>query len=161
MNDLRLVRVQEKDKDILTGLLYEYQKELQVYSGDSLEDIKRYKYLPSYFTNPDRAAFFIHAKGEICGFILVNMHTILAKNAHSVAEFYVVPSARGKGVGENAAKLVFRKFPGNWEVAQMETNIPAIHFWRKTISAFTKGRYVETFVDSDTWRGPVQTFRST
>lgn len=159
MNDLRLVRVQEKDKDILAGLLYEYQKELQVYSGDSLEDSKTYKYLPSYFTDPDRAAFFIHAKGEINGFILVNTHTILTKGAHSIAEFYVVPSARRKGVGENAAKLVFGNFPGNWEVAQMETNIPAIHFWRKTIRAFTKGHYEEIFVDSEVWRGPVQIFR--
>jgi len=108
MNDLRLVRVREKGKDILAGLLCEYQKELQVYS---------------------------------------------------IAEFYVVPSARGKGVGESAAKLVFRQFSGNWEVAQMETNIPAIHFWRKTIRAFTKGRYEEIFVDSEVWRGPFQTFR--
>lgn len=116
------------------------------------------KYLSSYFTDPDRSAFFIYADDKIAGFVLINVHTLIEERAHSIAEFYVVPNFRRQGIGERAAELAFRQFPGKWEVAQMEANQSALRFWRKVISSVTKGQYEETILDSEIWHGPVQTF---
>lgn len=141
----------EKDKEALTKLLHDYQMELLAEAGE-------YKYLTSYFTDSDRSAFFIYADDKVAGFVLVNKHTLIEDGAHSVAEFYIIPGFRGRGVGERAAQLTFKRFPGKWEVAQMETNQPAIRFWRKVISDITKDKYHEIILNSDTWQGPVQTF---
>jgi len=151
----------ESDEAVLSELLYEYQKELLPYTKAPESAIKSYKYLPNYFTDSDRAAFFIMVNGSIGGFVLINKHTIIEKDAHSIAEFYVKPAFRKSGVGQKAAQLVFKKFPGKWEVAQIAANKPAINFWRETISAITGGKYNEVVLDTNSWQGPVQTFTIT
>ena len=141
----------ERDKEVLSKLLHDYQTELLNESGE-------YKYLSSYFTDSDRSAFFICTNDKVAGFVLINTHTLIEESAHSIAEFYVVPDFRRQGIGERAAELAFRQFPGKWEVAQMEANEQAIRFWHKVIDDVTKGKYSETTLNSDTWHGPVQAF---
>jgi predicted acetyltransferase len=141
----------EKDKEALSKLLHNYQMEL-------LNEAGEYKYLSSYFTDADRSAYFIHANDKIAGFVLINKHTLIEENAHSIAEFYIISNFRRQGIGEQAAELAFKQFPGKWEVAQIEANHPAIHFWRKVIGEVTRGKYKETTLNSDIWHGPVQTF---
>ncbi len=153
-----LKTIDEKDSDILSQLLYEYQRELLPYSGNSPNEIKTYKYLPDYFTDSERAAFFIMVNHEIGGFVLVNTLTITQIQAHSIAEFYVAPTFRQNGVGERAAALTFAKFPGRWEVAQMEANDLATRFWRKVINKITQGQFKEVALNTEVWHGPVQTF---
>jgi len=53
----------EKDQEVLSKLLHDYQMEL-------LNDAGEYKYLPSYFTDSDRSAFFIYANHKVAGFVL-------------------------------------------------------------------------------------------
>ncbi|MDB5178578.1 MAG: putative phosphoribulokinase [Patescibacteria group bacterium] len=151
MPSITLQPASEKDKKSLSTLLHDYQMEL-------LNEAGEYKYLSSYFTDSDRSAFFIYADGKVAGFVLVNKHTLIEENAHSIAEFYVVPNSRRQGIGERAAELAFRKFPGKWEVAQMEANQLAIRFWRNVIGEVTNGEYEENTLNSDIWHGPVQTF---
>jgi predicted acetyltransferase len=155
---VHLQTVAEKDKNVLSKLLYDYQLELLPYGNESSDEIKNYKYLPDYFTDPERSAFFIMVDDAIGGFVLVNTHTIIERDAHSIAEFYVAPAFRHSGVGEKAAALAFMTFPGRWEVAQMEANEAAIQFWRKAINRATKSQYKETQVATKAWHGPVQTF---
>ncbi|HEY2003773.1 MAG TPA: GNAT family N-acetyltransferase [Candidatus Saccharimonadia bacterium] len=154
-----LATVPEKDKGILSKLLHDYQLELIPYNdGEGHEEATEYKYLPDYFTDPNRSAFFILRGDDIAGFVLVNTHTLIEPHAHSIAEFYVAPPLRHSGVGERAAMLTFEKFPGRWEVAQMEANQPAIAFWRKTIYKATGGQYTEAALNTEAWHGPVQIF---
>lgn len=143
--------VSEKNKEVLASLLHDYQVEL-------LNEASEYEYLSSYFTDSSRTAFFIYADDKLAGFALINKHTLIEENAHSIAEFHILPSFRRQKIGERAAKLAFKQFPGKWEVAQMAVNQPAIIFWRNVIDAVTKGEYSETTLNSDTWHGPVQTF---
>ena len=146
------------DKPVLTRLLYDYQRELLPYSGHTEEEITSYKYLVNYFTDADRAAFLVMVRGEVGGFVFVNAHTLIEPDAHSIAEFYIIPAFRHSGVGEQVATMAFAKFPGRWEVAQIGTNQPAVNFWRKVIGNVTNGQYKETILNTDTWHGPVQAF---
>ena len=67
---------------------------------------------------------------------------------------------RKQGIGKTVAQKVFDMLPGYWRVAQIEQNIPAQNFWRKVISAYTKGDYHEIYQNDEHWVGPVQMFLS-
>ncbi len=51
---------------------------------------------------------------------------------------------RRKGAGGEIALRLFALYPGRWEVRQMAGNVNAQAFWRRTIAAWTDGRYDET-----------------
>lgn len=62
-------------------------------------------------------------------------------------EFFLLRPFRGIGVGSEAAKQVFDRFRGNWELqtGSMKRNRRAQMFWRKTLAAYTNGRYSEEY----------------
>ena len=66
---------------------------------------------------------------------------------------------RKEGIGKQAAFYLFDLFPGTWEVAELETNLPAQIFWRKVISEYTDNNYLE--IRKDNWHGPIQHFTTT
>ena len=53
------------------------------------------------------------------------------------------------------AGQVFDMFSGNWEVAQMERNTPAIAFWRSVVVEYTKGNYEELRVSDPIYKIPL------
>ncbi len=55
----------------------------------------------------------------------------------NMGEFFVLAKFQGKGIAEQAAKLIFAKFKGRWEVATMPPNIKACKFWVRIIGAST------------------------
>jgi predicted acetyltransferase len=74
----------------------------------------------------------------------------------AVAEFFVMKKYRKLGVGQHVSTELFNKFSGIWKVSQMETNLPAQSFWRKTIERYTNNNYQE--IREDDWEGPIHTF---
>jgi len=68
---------------------------------------------------------------------------------YRMAEFYVVPSSRRRGVGRMAAQLIFSRFAGQWEISEAMSNLPAVTFWRETVNGYTRGRYDERLRDGD------------
>lgn len=116
--------------------------------------------LESYWTEPDRSPFLIYVDGKLAGFVLVNSYTCLQKNSggKSIAEFFIMRRYRRTGVGTSAAFRVFDSFRSRWEVRQLQTNTAAQRFWRRVISEYTRGRFRETILDNETWRGPIQSF---
>jgi predicted acetyltransferase/quercetin dioxygenase-like cupin family protein len=121
-----------------------------------------YPWLEQYGTDPGRAAFLIEVDGALAGFVLVNQHEVVDNwsPAHSIAEFFVLPRYRGRGVGETAARLAFDRFPGKWQVAQDTPNVAAQAFWRATVGGYTQGRFETRTLDDDRWRGPVLLFEA-
>lgn len=71
-----------------------------------------------------------------------------------LCEFYVVPEARERGVGTEAALAIFARLRGRWEVPEVPGNTRAIRFWRRVIGEHTGGR----FWDGDRGDGPAQRF---
>jgi predicted acetyltransferase len=58
-----------------------------------------------------------------------------------VAEFFVLPSHRGKGIGRQAAFLLWDRLPGQWVVRVSQANVAALPFWRNTVQSYTGGRF--------------------
>jgi predicted acetyltransferase len=61
-----------------------------------------------------------------------------------MAEFYVTPRERRLGVGRDAARLIFNRFAGAWEVSEFLYNSPSVTFWRAIVAEYTGGKFRET-----------------
>jgi predicted acetyltransferase len=80
------------------------------------------------------------------GFALVSRPPLNLRHQldYRMAEFYVMKAARRRGVGHDAACLIFRRFAGRWEVLEYQRNEGAVAFWRAVVSDFAQGRYRES-----------------
>ncbi len=70
---------------------------------------------------------------------------------HDIAEFYVIPVMRRQQLGLKLATAIFDKYPGQWQVRQIEGAEQAINFWRHVINTYTDGNYDEAIVDDPDW----------
>jgi predicted acetyltransferase len=159
-NTISIIHIKIEQKAKAWKLLQEYLQELSLFENIEKNKSEEYSYpyFDSYWKDKERFPFFILYNNEIAGFVFINNYSVLSedKNLHAVGEFYVIPKLRDSGIGKHAAIQVFDKFPGKWEVAQLENNTQAIAFWRNVIDDYTKGEYKEV----KNLVGPVQTFTS-
>lgn len=151
--DVSIDLVDINNKKVLAELIIEYQQEIL-----GQENIGEYKYLNSYWQKPDRYPYFIKIDSKVAGFALVNSHTVVEKGAKNIAEFYIKPEYRNKGIGKLSAKKIFDTFHGKWEVRELDDNILAQKFWRKVINEYTNGNYSEIMVNNKDWQGLIQSF---
>lgn len=97
----------------------------------------------SYFEGEDRYAFLVKVGEELAGFVLIHKNGTNPDTEWNMGEFFIVAKFQGKGIGKQAAHLVWQQFPGSWEVTVIPENTPALAFWRKTVNDFTSGEYSE------------------
>jgi predicted acetyltransferase len=101
--------------------------------------------LGAWWTEPDRHPFLFRVYGRLAGFALVQSGA-----PHDMAEFFVMRKYRRSGVGVDAARAVFAKFPGEWQVREVKANVGAVAFWRRAIPV--------PFTEDTNDKGPVQHF---
>ena len=129
----------QEDKPRLWTLLQSYLGELSAWYGDQPDRTGTYPYpwLDSYFTDPDRAALFLQEGGETAGFALVNRFSALGESPdHAMAEFFLLPERRRKGLGLAFARELFRQHPGSWEIKYHRDNRPAGALWSRAAEPF-------------------------
>ena len=159
---LRVERFRPREADVLRRLYDAYLEEIVGFGasyrrgGDG-----RWEYRPPGGKwGPDHLAYWV-AKGDehavlmfrlgrtVVGFAMIGLGPAVwmppATDA-CLAEFFVVPTARRRGVGEAAARRVLRRGRGRWEISEVAGNAPAIAFWRLTIGRLTRGRFEEVAV---------------
>ena len=66
-----------------------------------------------------------------------------------MAEFFVLRRYRRLGVGRDACQLIFNRFSGRWEVGEFLRNEPAVAFWRRVISQYTRGQFREWIANGE------------
>jgi predicted acetyltransferase len=159
---LEISEARIEDKTLIRHLMELYRYDFSEYdeSDVDINGYFGYRWLDHYWTDEDRQPFIIRVHGKPAGFVLVNQHTYLPGSDWAIAEFFVMRKYRGKGIGKKAAFDVFDRFPGKWEVYELESNQPSQQFWRKVISDYTHGHYSETNVDDERKRGPIQSFEN-
>lgn len=150
-----------QDKPVLRQLMELYNHDFSEFDGTDVDEhgIYGYYYLDHYWTEPERSPFLIRVDGRLAGFVLVRLLNEPEKPpTHAIAEFFVMRKYRRQGVGRLAARLVFDRFPGTWQVCQEEANLPAQRFWRQVVAEYTRDNYDEVMVEGGHWRGPCQEF---
>lgn len=128
---VELVTALLSDKPKLAKLLDQYLQELSEY-----REIKvgatcaaDYFYMDLYWMEPGRHPFLIFSNDQLAGFILVWVQSNTESPLARVAEFFIIPEQRRKGVGRKAASKVFSLFPGHWELQVHSRNQAALAFW--------------------------------
>ena len=111
-----------------------------------------------WFADDSVHPLIILKDGKPAGFALVtrplrNQRTIID---YRMADFFISLKARRLGIGRDAARLIFNRFAGMWEVTEFLFNKSAVRFWRVIITDYTQGKFNETCVDSEV----KQVFRS-
>ncbi|MEM1321832.1 MAG: GNAT family N-acetyltransferase [Bacteroidota bacterium] len=119
-----------------------------------------YPYLDSYWQEPDRVALKALYDGEWMGLVLINRFVLGEPKAgkRSIAEFYVLPAFRRKGLGRQMAHRVFEQYGGAWEVRQDIGRKAAQQFWRRVIGEYTQGRFEEVELCTAEYRVVMQCF---
>ena len=90
-----------------------------------------------YWSDPKRNAFLIKCRGRLAGFALVKQGSEITEDdcVWDMAEFFVLRRYRRDGVGTEAARQIWNRYPGRWEVRVMEANKAAHAFWARAIKS--------------------------
>jgi predicted acetyltransferase len=109
---------------------------------------------------PHDHVYLIRVDGNVAGFAFVTAHESYIDGGACIllSEFFVLRKYRRRGVGERAARAVFDRFPGRWELSTARQNLAAQAFWRKVLARYTGGAYREVAEGTDRWKGPIWTF---
>jgi len=151
-----------EQKPVLERLYQLYLYDFSEFEGSDVnqDGLFEYKYLDLYWTEANRFPFLIYVEDKIAGFVLIKSRACLQEKREikEVGEFFVMRKYRRQGIGKMVVFYIFDKFPGKWEVRQMNANIAAQRFWRSVIGEYTEGNFTETILNNELWHGPVQTF---
>ena len=126
--------VQGNEKQVLSNLLQKYLYEMSQYFDDEIgsDGNYPYSYLPLYFTDDDRSAYFIYDGDEMIGFALINTCSLTdEKIDNCIAEFTIFPVYRRKGKGLDAVDALVKERSGKWQLKYVTMNKPAERFWNK------------------------------
>lgn len=99
-----------------------------------------YPHLADYWTEPRREPLLVRASGHLAGFVLVNAWSASGRPVDfAIAEFFIARKYRRHGIGAEAVRQVIAARPGQWEVAVLAINKPALAFWRRALTAVHAG----------------------
>lgn len=146
-------------KPIVANLMQLYSHDLSDYQNAAVNDRGLFglgSYFDIYWTEAGRHPFLIWVDGKLAGFAFIRE---LGEATFSMAEFFITRNFRRSGIGARAVTELFDRFPGEWQVAEIDKNIPAQRFWRRVISEYTNGDFSEVWSESDPI-GPMQTFNN-
>lgn len=116
--------------------------------------------LDAFWRDEDHIPLLIRVGDRLAGFALLDTH------AHSglpldrnMAEFFIVRKHRRGGVGTQAARAIFTRWPGRWEAAVARRNVGALPFWRNAVAQHPAvGAQEELDVNTADWNGPILRF---
>lgn len=149
---VEVVRAAAEQEPVLANLLELYAHDFSEIIDLQLHPDGRFGYprLAEYWAEDGRFAFLVKVDGFLAGFVLVAKGSRITGDPQvwDMAEFFVVRGCRKRGIGAAVAHEIWRRFPGAWEVRVMESNLPALAFWRSAVGAFTRpapeaARYTE------------------
>lgn len=129
--------IPESEREALAAMLEDHLTELAtLVDGDW--DPAHYPFLDAQWSELGRHPLFIHTSGENVGFAIVRDPRSTGSGLNQMSEFYVVPAYRGTGLAAGAARAVFGRFPGRWELQVHERNERAQRFWLKCIEEVSR-----------------------
>jgi predicted acetyltransferase len=156
---LELHKARPDDFPAVQQMLELYQYELSDIWHQDADAEAKYGYDLQRHKHGERFhAYVVLQDAQYAGLALVAPAIVTRKEGEWMEQFFILKKYRGSGVGRALAEYVLRCHPGAWEVGQMPENLPAQAFWRRVISTFTDGEFVEVQVTEGWWQGVVQQF---
>jgi predicted acetyltransferase len=146
--NLNITPANTSEKHVVENLLQYYLHDFSEFTTIAMDESGRfeYPYLAHYWREPDRWPLLIRQNEDIIGLALVRQDADPADGRpyREIAEFFILRSHRRKGLGGAAAKLIFERFSGTWQVAVLHSNNKAQSFWQTVITTHV-GRLYQRF----------------
>lgn len=131
----------QEQKSVLENLLQLYAHDFSDFHEVEIGADGRfvYKNLPLYWTDPNRHPFLLFVDGKLAGFAFVKRGSEVSgdESVWDMAEFFILRGYRRRGVASAAARMMWTRFAGRWEVRVMQSNAAAANFWSRVIDSFT------------------------
>jgi predicted acetyltransferase len=159
---ITLFPITAREKLALANLVQLYHYDLSEFNGADVDEQGCFnnEQLDLVWGAAGHYPFLMRVDMHLAGIALVSqqsrIHGIF--DGHTIADFFVLRRYRRQGVGRTAAMQLFDHFPGRWEVSSSAQNVPGHIFWRGVVDRYTGGHYEETWLQTASWRGPVQSF---
>lgn len=147
-SNAEIVQVKEEDKDIIKNLFPLFAHDISEYDEDEDVDSRgrfAIEFLDMYWKEQDLIPLLINVKGRIAGFILLQTgkYAPPSKEDYYIGQFFILKRYRRKGIGKEAVRQLFIRYPGKYLIGQLINNIPAIKFWKSAYS-YCEVQYSET-----------------
>lgn len=140
----------QTDKRLVENLLQFYVYDFTEYTRASIQKDGSFRTMPeldSYWVDKNKNhIYLITAESEIAGFVMMKELEENRKYNYLV-HFFILRKFRRSGIGRKAAEIILKKYKGEWELYQLENNIPAQIFWDKVIKDITDGE-VKVWVEN-------------
>jgi len=151
MSDVSIRLAGPQDRPVIENLIQLYLYDMaDVFAFPVGSDGRfAYDFLDRFWQRP----YLISWRGELAGFALVIDGSPItgAEDRQFIAEFFVLRTCRGKGVGRAAFRDVLAANPGRWQIGVMERNTAASAFWLSVTAAHAPKAYPHHF-DGEDWR---------
>ena len=137
---IRLIAVQQKDKELLWNINQKYLYEMTNYYDDPMDANGNYHYgyFDEYFSDTKRTAYFLFDDDALVGFAMLNPYSCIAKTPnHTMAEFTILPAYRRRHLAVDAANAIMERHPGQWEIKYNEKNTAAKRLWNKVAAPYS------------------------
>jgi predicted acetyltransferase len=126
------------DSAVLDQLLGLYMHDMSEWFGVLPGNEGDYGARCNTYFETNQLAYLAYEDGRPVGFAFVLTPSARSEIEHSeIEEFFVMRGYRARGVGSHFADYIWHQLPGNWVVRVLANNVPAVAFWRATISAFS------------------------
>ena len=88
-------------------------------------------------------AYAIRVDGQPAGFaiVLADKNHLVPEIDFELMDFYIAPKYRRQGVGGQAARAIFDRHRGNWQLFELARNEPALRFWQNILTEYTGGKF--------------------
>ena len=152
--NVKLVKVESKDKSILQNLFQLYMHDITASLPMDVNEhgLFEYNYIDSYFTEENRYAYLIYIDNKIGGFVLIDDEfMVLDKQkendtaCYDFSEMFILNAYKKKGIGEVVVKQIFDMYKGNWEIRPVPRSEGAKRFWLKVVRNYTNDNFVENY----------------
>lgn len=103
-------------------------------------------HVPFWLSDPNARSLVAFTAGRPLGFACIGTSAFQYKELtsdHCLAEFYVQPSSRRRGLGAALARLTLGGLPGTWELSVLRSNIAALEFWRRVLPSIASSSPLE------------------
>lgn len=144
---IHVKEVKKENYPVLFNFMQKYLYEMSSYYDNEMnaEGNYEYPYLPYYFEEKHRKAFFICDDDIVIGFTLINDHSFTGEPIKNcIAEFTIFPAYRHKGNGMKTMDLLMQSLPGSWQLKYSLKNEAGTAFWKKVR---------EKYEGTETWLG--------
>lgn len=136
---MELVPATLSDKPLLKNLYSLYLHDLSAFSHTlkpCADGSFEFDSFDKIWTREGINPYLLKENDELVGFVLLLEKPFTKRVDFCINDLFIYSRFRGKGLAEEAIKIIFQEKQGTFYVSQLKDNKRAVSFWRKVYEKF-------------------------